>query len=605
MHLLRVEKSLKAAGEDEGISLFERYIVLKERLFTKEYSFSAMKFQGGNDHGPQHISRVLEKLDDLLGKDPVKHGLINAYELFLTMMSILYHDVGLLLERKEHSNFSGDFVEQEKNDYLFDLHDKDIIQAAVVGHSSQKDLEFECRSFSIQEPIGRYTVRPRVIASLVRLADELDEDYRRADPIVAGRLQLPEGSKFFWQFCQRISGIQPDQQKQEIRITVKFESMDIGRVVSLDGKTRSFLGAFAEKLAKINRERVLLNTFLPAELQYHSIMVSVRPLDKHETWNYPRLFVFSDHVSASEFIIAFPELLTESAHNNLVQALDFIRTGQLKGAEAKLQELEKVGADLPIDLNLRTLYDLACVYSHLAEKCPPRSLKRRQALDQALEYLRRWLVLGISGGWKKTGQTPENEIYKMSNDEDLHGVLSRKKTALEKMISDNLPPTDLPSVSLLNSTSRGGGGGCVPAGTPIWTPNGSVPIEDIQEGLEIYSIDIEGECNPVIARVTQVHSFRKRRCIRLNSQHVITLSQPLYNAERGWVLAGDLIPGMRILNYELDYVSIDCLEPIDGYLEVYTLSTDHPSHNYVADGLICHNKYPAETRYDDYNRIDY
>jgi hypothetical protein len=38
----------------------------------------------------------------------------------------------------------------------------------------------------------------------------LDEDFRRADPTLQGRLNVPEESRFFWEFSQRISGIKPD-----------------------------------------------------------------------------------------------------------------------------------------------------------------------------------------------------------------------------------------------------------------------------------------------------------------------------------------------------------------------------------------------------------
>ena len=35
-----------------------------------------------------------------------------------------------------------------------------------------------------------------------------------------------------------------------------------------------------------------------------------------------------------------------------------------------------------------------------------------------------------------------------------------------------------------------GGGGCFPAGTEVWTKHGFIPIEDIQEGIEVYSHDV-------------------------------------------------------------------------------------------------------------------
>jgi hypothetical protein len=278
MPQLMIEKTLMKAGKNEGLPFYEKYTLLKERLYIREYPIWAMNFSGGYIHGPQHISRVLENLDCLLGKNPVERNLLSAYELFLSMMSILYHDISILRQQHAHPNISKDFLEQEKNDYLFDPHDKDIIGLAVVSHHGQNVREFISRSFSQEETIGNYIVRPRMIATLVRLADELDEDHRLVYPITTERIQLADESQFFWQFCQRIISILPDQRSLEIDMTVKFESEDIGREVSLDGNARPFLWAFAEKLVHLNKERYLLSRFLPKELQYHCIKVNVRLL---------------------------------------------------------------------------------------------------------------------------------------------------------------------------------------------------------------------------------------------------------------------------------------------------------------------------------------
>jgi len=119
-----------------------------------------------------------------------------------------------------------------------------------------------------------------VIAALVRLADELDEDFRRAEPAVQEKLDLPEASVCYWQFCQRVRGIRPDLGSRSINLDVKFEPEDIGRTVLVKDRRRPFVSAFAEKLAKINRERMLVGQFLPEPLRYGQLKVSVKPLPR-------------------------------------------------------------------------------------------------------------------------------------------------------------------------------------------------------------------------------------------------------------------------------------------------------------------------------------
>jgi hypothetical protein len=50
--------------------------------------------------------------------------------------------------------------------------------------------------------------------------------------------------------------------------------------VLVKDRRRPFVSAFAEKLAKINRERMLVGQFLPEPLRYGQLKVSVKPLPR-------------------------------------------------------------------------------------------------------------------------------------------------------------------------------------------------------------------------------------------------------------------------------------------------------------------------------------
>jgi hypothetical protein len=155
---LRIEKHLKAASKNTP--LHQRYELFKHRLFNNEYEHWAAGFPHGNNHGPGHITRVLENLDNLVGPTPFKGDALTPYELFLAMMSILYHDVGILRARAAHADTSAQFIVEE-SDVFIDERDLRIVRAAIVSHSSSKDIEAECAEFSDVEYIARHKVRPR------------------------------------------------------------------------------------------------------------------------------------------------------------------------------------------------------------------------------------------------------------------------------------------------------------------------------------------------------------------------------------------------------------------------------------------------------------
>ena len=581
---LGIELSLKRAGEKTEQPLYERYIILKQRLFNVEYGFWSAAFPGGNDHGPQHIQRVLENLDRLLGDDPLKEHTIKPYELFLAMMTILYHDIGIIRDRKDHANISALLVQEEQNAYIINERDREIIRAAVVSHSSREDIEEKCAVFSETELIGKYTVRPRMIAALVRLADELDEDFRRADPLLEKRLNLPDESHFYWLFCQRISGINPVQASHEITISVKFEESDIGRLVKHSGKYKPFIWLFAEKLEKINQERVITKKYLPPDLHYHRIIISVRPPSLHETWQRPREFIFTDYTTSSEFVAFYPELLVGPAEKWLIEALEAMREDKLDEAHAKLQLLEDIESGLPAHILIRVYYDRACLESRRVVVSQLKGNKRDEVLKLSIKYLEKWLLFGQNGAWQKAGETPQNAIFRMGCDSDLYAVFRNQRELITSMIPHQLR-LSLPQKPILKIS----GSNCVPSNTPILTPDGPVPIENIREGSLICSKNDNGLI--ITTRVVKVHYSRSPKSIRINNKYSFTPKQPLYKSTGELICVDELSEDMWILDWKSNPIQIHDLESINTYIDVFSITTNHPSHNYVAYGLVCHNKH--------------
>lgn len=590
---LRVERSLERAERSTGQLLYTKYLNLKHELF-KQANYWAGAFPGGNDHGPGHIERVLEKLDQLVGGNPARQRLLRPYELFLTMLSILYHDIGILRAREDHAGISSVFVEEEQNTYLVDPRDRDLISAAVVSHSSSKDIALETERFSDEELIGNQSVRPRVIAALVRLADELDEDFRRAETAVQEKLDLPEASVFHWQFCQRVRGIRPDLGSRSINLDVKFEPEDVGRTVLVKDRRRPFVSAFAEKLAKINRERMLVGQFLPEPLRYGQLKVSVKPLPRHKDWKRPRDFVFDDHKTASEFVAAVPELLIEPARQWLLDALRCLQAGQLDEAAASLGRLQEVAEDLPNDLRLDIYYDVACLESTKAGLASDEQ-QAEAPLQRSLDNLSRWLRLGLDGAFEAKGRTPYSEIHRMARDGDLHELLSKRREEILQQVPKPhrkaLPAAPPEPVPL-------GGSGCLARGTLVVTPGGKAPVEALREGDEVVSIGLDGPPTLLTTRIARIGTLREPECVRVDDRCLITPSQPVYAANGEIVPAGSLRPGLPLLGPGLDARPVRQTRPVSGYFEVYALTTDHPSHNFVVDDfLLCHNKRYLDDRF--------
>jgi hypothetical protein len=577
---------------------FAKYSVLRDRFFDHEYSFTAAKFPGGNDHGPGHIRRVIEHLGQLVGADPIGTAVVNIYELYLAMMSVLYHDVGLLRGREGHAAYSGLLLGDDPNYYIFPDWDLKIIQAAVETHSSSTDIEERCAAFPNIFQVGPYSVRARVIAALVRLADELDEDSRRADKDLMEKANIPAESRFYWEFCQHISGIVADPSNLEIRVDAAFAPEDRLRLGSTGEDVGSFLLRFAEKLAKINHERIYVSTFLPERLRYKRLVVTVAPPIANWKWKQPRVFVFVESTSALDFVRAFPEMSREPAAEMLVEALEYIRKGELESAVSNLTKLEQLGAELPQEMILQTLYDRACVESLLAAKSEANAIQSAGHLDSAASYLKRWWTNGREGTWREVGRSSANEIFRMGHDGDLEFVLRHRH--IQEMLDSDLRGYLQSEKSRKSEKARstGGSGGCVLYGAHLETPNGLIPIQDLRVGSEIFSVDVQNGGKKLVTRILAIYASREPRCVRINGESVFTLSQPLCTNSGSYVNAGKVKIGATLRGTDLNVLNVTAVTLINAYNEVFTLTTDHPTHNFIVDKLICKNKMPWSPDFD-------
>jgi hypothetical protein len=345
------------------------------------------------------------------------------------------------------------------------------------------------------------------------------------------------------------------------------------------GKMRHFIAFCAEKFAKINQERVKMNAFLPPELQYAGLHVDVKPLPKHAIWHSPRTFVFNDSTTSLMFIQSFPELLDEPAKDAMVEVLKLMRERKVDEAEKELDQLASVLSDLPVETQMRILYDKACLFSMRAETQPQGSSGREEALDRAVNYLVEWFDKGRSGAFDATGRTMDSEFYRMLSDLDLSLVLAEKREALRKAMPNAHWPTP----------GGRGGGGCVPFGTVIDTPSGDCRVEFLRPGDEVVSVRFGNTTERVKAKIAAIATTRSPYCIQLRRNCLVTPAQPVRTAN-GWIEAAGLKRGDQVMDGHGELVVVEHLSVIEGYFEVFDLSIEEPWHSFVANGLVCHNK---------------
>jgi len=142
-------------------------------------------------------------------------------------------------------------------------------------------------------------------------------------------------------------------------------------------------------------------------------------------------------------------------------------------------------------------------------------------------------------------------------------------------------------------TSMGAGGsGCFVAGTPVATPEGIIPIEDVTVGTEIRAYDLTtSEHISSIVNDVEVKDVTTLVHVTLADGTLITTT-PVHRfwTKRGWVAVGDFIATDELFTKEGIWTTFTFEEEsLDEPVTVYNLHIEDDAHNFFAGGVLVHN----------------
>ena len=206
--LSEIEKKLEEKlaielGEDKGRERFAHYTLAKEPLpnVLNEIKGRYPEYTG---HDIGHVNRVLEKIYMLLGESIDK---INCEELYLLLMAALFHDSGMVVSRDDHQN---------KIDLVFDAirgtkdevrAEKKLVKRIVRAHTGiGLDGSFDTlKDVDEKAPFEGKSIRLREISAVLRLADELEEERKRAAEFAFKNKMVSDESGIHHEYAKSIN----------------------------------------------------------------------------------------------------------------------------------------------------------------------------------------------------------------------------------------------------------------------------------------------------------------------------------------------------------------------------------------------------------------
>lgn len=175
-------------------------------------------------HDFRHVKRVQKRICEIIEKHSsgYKTPHLTSYEAYVLAIASLLHDIGMnrnvkfnesgipdfFYTRDRHEELSLEIIDEKFRDLIDPASEAliEIVKDLIRGHRSQKIIDIN--SFEEEENYLSETIRIKYLVALLRLSDELENDFRRAPRIAyESRGNIKKEAIPYWKASQTIKSI--------------------------------------------------------------------------------------------------------------------------------------------------------------------------------------------------------------------------------------------------------------------------------------------------------------------------------------------------------------------------------------------------------------
>lgn len=293
--LLPLEKLLKKLSRlrnsfpERNQNYFERYWGIKSWLTERYFKHigAGLATDGGiyTDHGPDHFDEVIRFAGLLMGADDVRDKApvpLNPYEIYVLLLAILLHDAGNLSGRIGHEKQPFSILQEMGELSGSDNFEKKAIAKVAEAHGGVNAQGDKDTIFPLEEKFRQGTAffRPRVLAALLRFADEICESQNRAVLSLIRRDELPEKSQVYQLYAEAIKSVQVDHESNSIRLVFVIPLKNAIRTWGKDDKRTYLTDEILRRLEKMNLERNYCARFMYSVVMIERIDAVIELVDE-------------------------------------------------------------------------------------------------------------------------------------------------------------------------------------------------------------------------------------------------------------------------------------------------------------------------------------
>ncbi len=240
----------------------------------------AISVDGGylNDHGPDHIKKVILRASQLLKNSTIT---LSEYETYILIMAIHIHDIGNIIGRDHHEVNSLGIIKKYGINAGQDRIEWDCIFDIAEAHGGSPKDKITGLSDDI---ILDMPVRKPLLASLLKFADELAEDRTRASRFQLLTGQIPEMAELYHQYSYCLHSVKIDGTARQVNLSFDVEEKELckkfKKKIKVNGKEEEaevfLINEIYDRTYKTHLERMYCMRFTRPELQIDKIRVDIK-----------------------------------------------------------------------------------------------------------------------------------------------------------------------------------------------------------------------------------------------------------------------------------------------------------------------------------------
>lgn len=274
-------------------------------------------------HDCEHVARVRQVAADLLKQsDSID---LTPFELTLLLVAIYLHDIGNVLGRAGHERNIHRAIQAVGAGLPVDPIDYAVAKQIAGVHGGHVGGSKDTIStLTERQAVSGQHVRPRLLAAILRLADELADDPARANRLQMAAGALPTAAEVFHVVAAGLHSQMPDAATREIKLSYGFNDPDaFKRKLGKGAGKVHLLDEILSRSLKTYQEARYCSRFMRPHLEFERVDVDIMIFDAEHMPLHNIRYSITEHGygdEPSDIYRMVPELATYNGNGKLTPA---------------------------------------------------------------------------------------------------------------------------------------------------------------------------------------------------------------------------------------------------------------------------------------------